>query len=178
MYFYTWSYADSIFFLQFHKYLQAKLQIYVIFYFPTLLCKLILNRFWTHSSLSTCFTYFICSGLLYVLWTWLSPYNSGHLLFFSVQIDFFFFLNGHTCGIRKFPGQRLSLRCSCYLCCSCNLCHSCGSAGSFNPLCQVWGSNHNFPGAEANEVRFLTNCTTVGTPVVQLILWPRLKCAL
>ena len=44
---------------------------------------------------------------------------------------FCFVLNGHTCGIWKFPGQRVNLSCSW------DPHHSCGNAGCFNPLRRV-----------------------------------------
>ena len=70
---------------------------------------------------------------------------------FSLDCFFFFFLS----GLWKFLGQGLKLSHSCDLCCNCS------SARSFNPLCWAGDQTHSFT---ATWIRFLTYCTTVGTP--------------
>ena len=51
------------------------------------------------------------------------------------QSFFFFFLNGCTLFIWKFPDQGLNPSHRC------NLCHGCSNTGSFNPLCRARGAN-------------------------------------
>ena len=71
---------------------------------------------------------------------------------------------GRTCSIWEFPGQRLNLSCSC------DLHHSCHNARSFNPLHQAWYQTHTCAATWVSAVRFLTHCTTVGTPQLLLCL--------
>ena len=70
----------------------------------------------------------------------------------------FFFFNGHTHGIWKFPGQGLNLSHS-Y-----NQCHSCSNARSFNPSCWSRDQTHASGATQAAAIRFLTQHTTAGTP--------------
>ena len=65
---------------------------------------------------------------------------------------------GRTHGIWKFPGQGLNPNCSH------DLHHSCGSTRSFNPLCLSEGQTAISAATQAAAVRFLTHCSTVGTP--------------
>ena len=65
---------------------------------------------------------------------------------------------GRTHGIRKFPSQGLNLGCSC------NLCHSRGNARSFNSLCWARDRTLTSTATWAAAVRFLTRCSTAGTP--------------
>ena len=71
--------------------------------------------------------------------------------------DFFYLSDGHNHRIWKFLGQGMNLSCGC------DLCISCSNARSFNPL-------HCFGRATwAAAVRFLTHCTTVGTPSLRFL---------
>ena len=70
---------------------------------------------------------------------------STHLLFF------FFFFNCHTCSIWKFLGQGLNLS-------------SCINARSFNPLHWAREGTHVPATIWAAAVKFLSYCSTAGTP--------------
>ena len=61
-------------------------------------------------------------------------------------------------SIWKFQGHGL------HLSHSCNLCYSCGNTTSFNPLCQARDWTGTSIPIQAAAVRFVTQCTTVGTP--------------
>ena len=61
-------------------------------------------------------------------------------------------------GIWKFPGQVLNPSRSC------NLDPSCSNARSFNPLHPARDQTHTSAVTWAAAVRFLTYCTTAGTP--------------
>ena len=84
-----------------------------------------------------------------------------HLYFFfcgmSVKLFAFLFVCIHS--IWKFPDQRLSLSCSC------ELHRSYGNARSFNPPCRAGDQSYTSAVTEAAAVRFLTHCTTAGTPL-------------
>ena len=78
----------------------------------------------------------------------------------SLEEDFvpFFFLNGCTHGIWKFPGQGLNPSHSF------DLCHNCGNAVSPNPGCQAGSQTYTSAVIWAAAVRFLTQSASVGTP--------------
>ena len=106
---------------------------------------------------------FICNHLLKTyLWqslkTWLLRDLSVSDLSLNLYILFKKFLfYDCTCGILKFPGQRLNLSCSC------DLHYSCGNAEFFNSLYQAGGWTYTSAETWATTVTFLTHCTTVGT---------------
>ena len=58
----------------------------------------------------------------------------------------------------EIPGQGLNLSCSF------NLHHSYSDTRSFNPLCMGGDQTHASAATWATAVRFLTHCTTEGTP--------------
>ena len=78
--------------------------------------------------------------------------------FFFLSFFFFFFV-ALTCGIWRFPGQRLNLSSSWELCCSSS------NARSFNPLHQARDQTHASAVTQTTAVRFLTQCAIVGTPM-------------
>lgn len=51
--------------------------------------------------------------------------------------------------------------------------HSCSNAGSFDPLCWAGDGTHSSTGTWATTVRFLTHCTTAGTPAYFLFFSQR-----
>ena len=71
---------------------------------------------------------------------------------------------GHTCTIWKFQGQGPNPSYSC------DLCHNCSNVRSFNLLCQTRDRTHTSTAIWDAAVRFLTHCTTVGTPITSIFL--------
>ena len=80
------------------------------------------------------------------------------VLFPLLFLGFLFY--GCCCGTWKFLGQGLNLSHNC------DPSHSCSNAGSFNPLHQVRDQTYTSTVTWAAAVRFLTHCTTVGTPII------------
>ena len=89
-------------------------------------------------------------------------------------VFFFFFFNGCTHGISKFPGQGLNLRHS-----RCDLHCSCSNAQSFNPPFWTRDQIHTSTANRDAAVGFLTHCATVVTPArVYFLLTPLTECEL
>ena len=83
--------------------------------------------------------------------------NFYHFLFVFFVFLFFY---GRSHGMWKFQGQLLNLSHSC------NQEYCWGNATSLNSLCPARARTRTSTATRATEVRFLTHCTTVGTPEI------------
>ena len=73
---------------------------------------------------------------------------------------FFFFFNGCSHSLWRFPGQGLNPSHSF------DLHHSYSNTGSLNLLCWAWNQTDASRVTQATAVRFLTHCAAAGTPRV------------